>query len=240
MKFTNQKIWEESFKDQVKYSSYNTAPVDVIVRNVSYYLRARFNSEQINKLKFLEIGCGAGVNLAWLAKKGVQVSGIDISEEALDLAKQKLQEENIRYDSLVHTSATNLPFEDDFFSGVVESCVVQHISEVERSKVFSEIYRVLKPGGVFIGHMLDRDCTAFEVENSDKGSMIFEDSEKPKFYLTNIGYAHFFSEEELRVMLKSFSVIDISKATFYLPLEEAKRRGHEKYKQSMWSVYAIK
>lgn len=240
MQFTNQKIWEDSFKDQIKYSSYNTAPVDVIVRNVSYYLRARFNNDQINKLKFLEIGCGAGVNLTWLAKKGIQVSGIDISEEALDLAKQRFQEENIRYDSLVHTSATNLPFENDSFEGVVESCVVQHIREEERAAAFNEVYRVLKPGGVFVGHMLDRECTAFKAPESDNGSMIFDDPEKPKFYLTNIGYAHFFSEEELKIALKDFSVIDLSKATFYLPLEEAKRRGHEKYKQSMWSVYAIK
>ncbi len=240
MKFIDQKVWEDSFKDQVKYYSYNTAPVDVIVRNVSYYLRARYSNEQINKLKFLEIGCGAGVNLAWLAKKGVQVSGVDISEEALELAKQKLQEENIYYDSLVHKSVTDLPFDDDFFMGVVESCVVQHIRDVDRSKAFSEIYRVLKPGGVFVGHMLDRDCTAFKVENSDGGSMVFEDSAKPKFYLTNIGYAHFFSEEELKVLLNNFSTIDISKTTYYLPLEEAKRRGYEVYKQSMWSVYAIK
>lgn len=240
MTFTNQKVWDKSFEEQIRALTFNTAPVDVIVRNVSYYLRARYKDFELAQLKFLEIGCGGGVNLAWLAHKGVSVSGIDISQEALALCEKRLRHGGVSWNDLLHASAEELPFEENIFSGVVESCVIQHIPTEKITQTFNEIYRVLKVGGVFIGHMLDRDSSAFSRTPSSSGDVLFQDDSKPRFYLTNIGHAHFFSEEELRLYLKDFSEIDISKTTCFLPKEEAQRRGYSEYKQSFWSVYAIK
>lgn len=242
MQFQNQSVWESSFEDQIKYASYNTAAVDVLVRNISYYLRARFNQEELQNLHFCEIGCGGGVNLSWLAEKGVNVSGIDISEVALELCNRNMKNKGLdnKVISLKHASAEALPFEDNTFNGVIESCVIQHIAHDRRPEVFKEIHRTLKPGGLFVGHMLDTDSTAFQANPTVDGTIDFKDETKPKFYLTNIGYAHFFTEKELRTLLSDFSVVDLSKAVFKLPREEAARRGFEDYTQSMWVVYAIK
>lgn len=239
-KKNNQKKWDNSFKEQLQSFTYNTAPVDVIVRNVSYYLRGRYQEEEIKSLKFLEIGCGGGVNLIWLAKKGIKVSGVDISEVALKLATKSLSDNNLSYEDLIHTSASNLPFKESSFDGVVESCVLQHIENDERNKAFQEVHRVLKPGGLFIGHVLDEDCTVYQNRECPDASVNFNDNTKPEFYLTNLGYSHFFNKKELVDSLQGFSVIDLSKVTFYLPEEEAKRRGFKEYLQSMWSIYAIK
>ena len=106
--------WDESFKEQIDQNAYNTAPVEALVRFTSHFLRARFESpEQIKQLKFLEIGCGSGANLIWLAEKGMQPNGIDISQKALDLCKYQFQKKHLEYrlGDLKHCSATSLPFE---------------------------------------------------------------------------------------------------------------------------------
>ena len=84
--------WDDSFKEQIDQNAYNTAPVEALVRFTSHFLLALFESpEQIKQLKVLEIGCGSGANLIWLAEKGIQPNGIDISQKALDLCKDQFQ-----------------------------------------------------------------------------------------------------------------------------------------------------
>ena len=57
------RLWEESFAEQVARYSYNTAPVEAVIRTVSYYLRDRFDTEELKRLSFLDMSCGAGPNL---------------------------------------------------------------------------------------------------------------------------------------------------------------------------------
>ena len=79
-------LWETSFQAQIASQAYNTAPVEALIRTVAYYLRARYTQDEEKHLHFLEMGCGAGPNLAWLAHRGMRVSGIDISPTALSFA----------------------------------------------------------------------------------------------------------------------------------------------------------
>ena len=148
-----------------KARGYNTAPVEAIVRSVAHYSRAKgFTEDDCRKLKFLEVGCGAGANLGWLAEQGVRISGIDISQEALSLChkvlKHKGLEKNI--DILTHRSASDIACPDEHFDGIIESCVFQHLPSDLRVKAFSEVVRLLKPGGLFIGHMLNRKHTTYK------------------------------------------------------------------------------
>ncbi len=238
--------WNKSFNSQIKNQAYNTAPVEALIRVVSYFLRNRYTSEQMKNLNYLEMGCGAGPNLVWLAQKGIKISGIDISPVALEVCKENLKRFDLddKVGELVEGSVTAVPFPDNYFDGVIEACVFQHLNKAEREKTFSEVKRVLKQNGLFVGYMLEQGHTTFQQKKTeqllnDPGTILLKDN-RSNYTLESIGLTHFFSKEELFRLLEGFSTVDLCLTTYFLPKEEANRRGYEEYLQSMWIVYAIK
>lgn len=238
--------WETSFEEQVAREAYNTAPVEALVRNVAYYLRDRFTPEQRRDLHFAEMGCGAGPNLVWLAEKGIRVSGVDIAPTALGLARDTLERHGLqdRLGELVEASVTDVPMADESLDGILESCVFQHLDRTDREAAFAEVDRLTRPGGIFAGHMLERQHTVFQAHadeqlDDDPGTLQLEDGGS-NLYLTNIGLSHFFSAEELPGLLPGWSHVDACLTQYELPQSEASKRGYAQYRQSMLAVYAIK
>ena len=111
------RVWEDSFAQQIAEQAYNTAPVEAVIRTLSYYLRSRSRGAEGSPLHFLEMGCGAGPNLIWLAQKGSRVSGVDISPTALALARENLKRAGCedRVVELVEASVIDVPFRDASF-----------------------------------------------------------------------------------------------------------------------------
>ncbi len=239
-------LWDESFKEAITKHAYNTSPVEAVVRTVAYHLRDRFSDGQLKDLHFLEMGCGAGPTMIWLAEKGVKVSGIDISTNALDLARENFNRSglNDRLMSLSEASVTDVPFKDESFDGIVEACVFQHLDKKERAAAFAEVRRLLKPGGIFVGYMLDVGHTVFKAkevkEASDDPGTLWLNDGSSKIHLTNLGLCHFFRKQELIDLLTDFAIVDPCLTTYFLPKAEAKKRGYDEYLQSMWTVYAIR
>ena len=238
--------WETSFEEQVAREAYNTAPVEALVRNVAYYLRDRFTPEERRDLHFAEMGSGAGPNLVWLAQKGIRVTGVDIAPTALALARETLEraEYGDRFEDLIEASVSDVPLEDQSLDGILESCVFQHLTREDRVAAFREVDRLVKPGGLFAGHMLERAHTVFQEHRDDQlpedpGTLRLEQGGS-NFYLTNIGLSHFFDADEVRELLSGWSVVDPCLIQYELPRSEASKRGYAHYRQSMLAVYAIK
>jgi ubiquinone/menaquinone biosynthesis C-methylase UbiE len=93
----------------------------------------------------LEYGCGRGSAAFDLAAAGARVTGIDISDVAIDLATQRGAElglaEQVRF---CRMDAEQLDFEDASFDLVCGSSILHHL-DLERA--YGEIARVLRPGG---------------------------------------------------------------------------------------------
>lgn len=95
----------------------------------------------------LDIGSGAGFDLYVACQKVGEegrVSGIDLTPEMVRKAQRNLEDAPCQVDIRVASSEA-LPFEADTFD-VVTSNGVLNLSPL-KEKTFSEIYRVLKPGG---------------------------------------------------------------------------------------------
>jgi ubiquinone/menaquinone biosynthesis C-methylase UbiE len=105
-----------------------------------------------NKVKnVLDLGCGAGRNLWYLASKGFKVWGIDLAPSGIKAAKKVLAKKKLHAELVVGNVYKKLPHKDGSFDAVISVQVLQHSNEAEIKSAIKEIKRVLTPGGlVFI------------------------------------------------------------------------------------------
>ena len=92
----------------------------------------------------LEYGCGPGSHSIMMSKYAKSVISIDISDYAIKNAKQLAQKESITNIQFLEMNAEQLHFEDNSFDMIFGNAIIHHLN-LEKS--FSEIKRVLKPGG---------------------------------------------------------------------------------------------
>jgi SAM-dependent methyltransferase len=101
----------------------------------------------------LEVGCGAGVDLARFAKSGATVTGVDLAPSAIALARANFDQQGLRATFEV-ADGEQLPFQDDAFDLVFAHGVVQYTANPRR--LVEECRRVLKPGGEAIFQVYNR------------------------------------------------------------------------------------
>lgn len=94
--------------------------------------------------KILDVGCWTGQLYTALANRRYQYTGIDISKEAISLAKRKYKDAVWKV-----SDATRLPFSNAKFDAVVMFEVLEHLGDKEEMCI-SELKRVLKKGGILI------------------------------------------------------------------------------------------
>jgi ubiquinone/menaquinone biosynthesis C-methylase UbiE len=101
----------------------------------------------------LDVGCGAGVDLARFARGGAEVTGVDVSESAIGLARKNFEQQGLRGRFEV-ANGEQLPFRDASFDLVFAHGVVQYTANPQR--LVDECHRVLKPGGAAIVQVYNR------------------------------------------------------------------------------------
>lgn len=110
--------------------------------------------EHINGQTFehcLEIGCGTGKNTEWLVTQSKKVLAVDLSEEMLSKAKQKIKDSKVTFiqaDITHDWSFTN----DNQFDLATFSLVLEHIEDLEA--IFAQLNKVIQPNSiVYIGEL---------------------------------------------------------------------------------------
>jgi ubiquinone/menaquinone biosynthesis C-methylase UbiE len=103
--------------------------------------------------KVLEIGVGAGADHLQFARAGADLSGVDLTDAAIQITRAHLAAHRLHSD-LRRADAEHLPFDDASFDLVYSWGVIHHAPHPEL--VISEIHRVLRPGGTFLGMLYAR------------------------------------------------------------------------------------
>jgi ubiquinone/menaquinone biosynthesis C-methylase UbiE len=99
----------------------------------------------------LDLGPGAGLDLLIAARKvgpSGQVIGVDMTDEMITKAKENIKVAGVKNVEVRKGLIENLPVESSSVDWVISNCVIN--LSPEKEKVFSEIARVLKPGGRMI------------------------------------------------------------------------------------------
>jgi ubiquinone/menaquinone biosynthesis C-methylase UbiE len=102
----------------------------------------------------LEVGCGIGVDSIQLAKRGFNVTAVDLTENALTVARQFAEQRGVSIDFRLG-NAEGLDFPDASFDAVYSFGVLHHTPDIERS--VAEVRRVLRPGGTAYVMLYHRD-----------------------------------------------------------------------------------
>lgn len=92
----------------------------------------------------LDLCCGSGQTMEFLVKTSQNVTGLDASPKSLQRARLNVPEA-----SYVEAFAEEMPFADNLFDVVHTSVALHEMQPQQLGKIINEVYRVLKPGGVF-------------------------------------------------------------------------------------------
>ena len=106
--------------------------------------------------KILDIGCGAGMLANALAKAGHLVTGVDISEKSLNVARSHDETCSVRY---LNANAYSLPFQDAEYDIVCVMDILEHVKEPHL--LIGEAARVLKPKGTLFFLTINRTPTSY-------------------------------------------------------------------------------
>lgn len=144
----------------MKAERINKKAWDNIFRDEGYALGREPQEDMSNVAKFfekngvksvLDLGCGTGRHLVYLAKRHFDVYGIDIAEHGVKLSEEWLRADGLRGELKVGDIYKRLPYGDDFFDAIISVRTLHHGKIEWIRRLVREIERVLKPGGfIFI------------------------------------------------------------------------------------------
>lgn len=105
----------------------------------------RFSREIGDRRPVWDFGCGPGHTAEYLKNTGIEISGLDLSEKMLEQARAFHPDIHFRKGNLLA-----LEFESDSIAGIVAFYAIVHFTEEQAGTAFREVFRVLRPGGVFL------------------------------------------------------------------------------------------
>ncbi len=149
----------------------------------------------------LDIGCGIGGAARYIAgRSGCNVEGIDLTPEYIDIARTLTEltglKEKINFNV---ASALSMPFENKTFDAAITLHVAMNISD--RSALYSEISRVLKPGAALY---------IFDVMKKNDEDPVF-----PVPWAETEETSHLTTPDEMRLLLENagFNITQVSDRT---------------------------
>jgi len=208
--FSWDSVWEQVFTGQ-EWGKY---PGESLIR----FIARNFYKKTRKKVSLLEVGCGPGANIWFMAREGFNVTGIDGSETAIEKAKERLLNENLNA-TLIAGDIIKLPLKDLEFEGVIDNECLYANNEANSLIILKEINRVLKKDGLFYSRTFSNKMFAGKrVTNKD-----FEFSNISEGPLSGKGFVRLIDKQQISNLYgKYFDIISIDK------LEYTQYNGKEK------------
>ena len=150
--------------------------------------------------RVLDLGCGAGRHVMYLAESRFKTYGADISDTGLKLTKKRLESRKMEAD-MIRCDMKSLPYVHSCFDAVVCVQTIYHQTLKGIQETVSEIHRILKKGGLLLANFHSKRSSKYgkgiEVEENT-----FTQENGPEKGVLH----HFLDENELRELLGHFSV----------------------------------
>ncbi|WP_346858050.1 class I SAM-dependent methyltransferase [uncultured Draconibacterium sp.] len=151
-------MWTDEYISEQLLAVHLNAEIDLASRKtntIKQTVKWMLEQSTGKELFILDLGCGPGLYAELLAEKDHKVTGVDFSKSSIEYAKKQAreQQQNITY---IHSNYLDLKLNDNTFDLVI--LVYTDFGVLlpeEQKKLLQFIYRVLKPGGIFIFDVLN-------------------------------------------------------------------------------------
>ena len=164
---------------------------------------------KIKPCKVLDIGCGEGFYSIYLAKKGFEVTGIDLAENAIKLAKQNAEKAVVKI-NFIAMDISDLEKLNEKFDFILGWAILHHISHEKRRKYVEDISKLLNPEGKYLS--VSFNINDRKSGKGEKSKEVTGKQKRPEGATRPVGATLYFSSlEELENLFKNYFKIIESK-----------------------------
>jgi ubiquinone/menaquinone biosynthesis C-methylase UbiE len=210
---SNEATWDPVWEEIFQHKEWGKYPPEHVVRFVA---RNFYRATDRNGVRILEIGCGPGANVWFMAREGFTVSGIDGSSTAIQKAGERLRKEGLAADLRVGDFA-QLPWPDASFDGVVEnvSLYTNPLNSIQRA--LREVHRVLKPGAPFLSSSFSDRTWGYGLGEWVEPDSFINIQEGP---IAGTGFCFFLKRERASGLFQDFSDVNVERISQTLDGEQ--------------------
>jgi SAM-dependent methyltransferase len=115
----------------------------------------------ITPCKAVEFGCGAGNYVIYLAHRGFEVTGVDISNAAIEIARKSASEKGVTCTFVASDVLGDMPEISETFDFAYDWELLHHIFPVDRLKYVKNVHRLVKPGGRYFSVCFSEESLEF-------------------------------------------------------------------------------
>lgn len=180
-------FWESSFIE--KQAMWGFEPSDSAILTKDFFLDKKVND-------ILIPGIGYGRNAKVFIDSGINVTGIEISKTAINLARQNGIDINIYQGSVIE-----MPFDNKLYDGIFCYALIHLLNNNERKKFIKDCYSQLKPGGYMIFTTISKEAPMFG-RGKQLGKDYFEVMKGVKMF--------FYDSDSIKQEFGEYGLIEIS------------------------------
>lgn len=192
-------VWEDVFRRQ----AWGKYPGEDLIRFIA---RNFYGVPDRSSVKLLEVGCGPGANLWFMAREGFSVYGVDGSQTAINQAHERLDAECPGWKGqLWCCDMTTIPVADNCFDAVIDNEAV-YCNDYETSKrIYLEMARATRAKGKLFARTFARGSWGSD-SGKKLGHNAWRVSEGP---LLDKGFSRFTDADEIYDLFQGFKISEV-------------------------------
>lgn len=206
--YTTDELWTDDHTSAQMLACHLNEAVDLSSRNAKFIRRSvewilsRFRAHA--GMKIADFGCGPGLYTTALARRRLQVTGIDFSKRSIDYAKAVAAREQLDIDYVVQ-NYLNFETEERFDLVLMIMCDFCALSPVQRKKMLRQFHKVLKPGGAVLLDVYTLSAFERREEEATYGLNLLNGFWSPDKYY---GFLNIFKYDEEKVVLDKYTIVE--------------------------------